>query len=100
MTGIVYFSFCVSKISGMNKLFQLATKAKMACVATAGIISGRMIRLKVLNSPEPSTRAASTISIDSVASRYWRMKNTTAGAAIAGRISGRKLFVQCILYMN
>ncbi|MNW61764.1 hypothetical protein D3C74_398510 [compost metagenome] len=84
----------------MNRLFQLATKAKIACVATAGIISGRMIRLKVLNSPEPSTRDASTISSDSVASRYWRMKNTTAGAAIAGRMSGRKLLVQCSLYMN
>ena len=45
-------------------------------------------------------RADCTISIGSAGIMYCRMKNTVDGAAIAGKISARKLFVMPILYMN
>ena len=41
----------------MNRLFQLATKAKIAWVAMAGFMMGSTIWLKVRNSEAPSTRA-------------------------------------------
>ena len=46
MIGIVYFSCFVRRISGVNRLFQLPTKQKIACVAIAGFMIGSTIVLK------------------------------------------------------
>ena len=45
-------------------------------------------------------RAASTISMGRLASRYCFMKKKTAGAAMLGTISGMKLFFNPILVMS
>jgi hypothetical protein len=74
-------------------LFQEPTNEKIAWVAKAGFMIGRMIRLNVANSRDPSIRAESTISNGRAAIKYWRMKNTIAGLAIAGTIKGVNLFV-------
>ncbi len=44
-------------------MFQEPTKVKMACTAMAGFMMGSTMRLKVLNSMEPSIRAASIRSL-------------------------------------
>ena len=100
MIGIVYFVLSVNIIKGRKKLFQEPTNAKIACVASAGCIMGRIIWLKVLNSPEPSILAQFTISILRVPKRYCLIKKTVAGLAMAGIIRGRKLLVSPSLYMN
>ena len=73
---------------------------KIAWVASAGFISGSAMRLKVRNSELPSIRAASTISSGKVAIMYCRMKKTTVGDAIAGRISGTYVLTRCSRYMK
>ena len=100
MMGMVYLSWSVNRIRGVNRLFQLATKLKIAWVASAGFMMGRAILLKIYNSFAPSILAAWIISGDKDGNIYCLMKNTMDGAAILGRISARKLFVIPILYMN
>ena len=51
-------------------MFHEPTNEKIICTAIAGFMIGSTIWLKVRNSPEPSIRAASTISIGSTLSRY------------------------------
>ena len=72
----------------MKRLFQLDTNVNMPCTANAGLSIGVTMVLNVLNSPQPSIRAASTISSGSDEAMYWIMKKYTAGAATAGTISG------------
>ena len=81
----------------MKSWFHEATYPKIACVAIAGFIRGTTIWLKILNSPAPSILADCTISIESEACRYCLIKNTVIGAAIAGMISMKSLFVNPIL---
>ena len=78
-------------------MFHDPTKEKMACTATAGFRIGRMITLKVWNSPEPSMRAASISSFGRLESMYCFMKKNTVGAAMLGKISGHSVLVRCIL---
>ncbi len=47
MIGMVYFSLLVKMIIGMNRLFQFVTNVKIACVAIAGFMIGKIMRLKV-----------------------------------------------------
>ena len=96
MIGMVYLLLSVSRMVGRKRLFQLETKQKMAWVAMAGFMMGSAMRLKVLNSPEPSIRAESSSSRGKEDSMNCRMKNTVAGAAMEGRISARKLLVMWI----
>src|SRR5690554_5063710 len=42
-----------------NQAFQLATATNRAMVASTGLQRGRTIRVKIVNSPAPSTRADS-----------------------------------------
>ncbi len=67
-------TFEPSKIEGEYRLFHDATNAKIACVAMAGFISGSTMVLKILNSPAPSIRPASIISIERLPSMYCFMK--------------------------
>lgn len=90
---MVYLFWSVSNTNGVNRLFQLATKLKMAWVAIAGFIIGSTIRLKIINSLAPSILADCTISIESVGCKYCLMKNTMEGDAIAGKISMDRLLV-------
>ena len=86
--GSVFLESVVSKMVGVNRLFHCAINWKIACVATAGFIIGRIILLKVFHSFEPSILAASIISRESVLSIYCFIKKTTVGAAMVGMISG------------
>ena len=47
MTGIVFMLSRVRRMEGMNRLFQVETKEKMAWVAMAGFMIGMAIWLKV-----------------------------------------------------
>ena len=75
-------------------------KAKIACTAIAGFIIGIAIEMKVLNSPQPSIREASTISSGNDDFMYDLMKYTTPGAAIEGIIRGQYVFVSLRSDMN
>ena len=44
---IVNLHLSVSRINGISRLFQLATNEKIACVAMAGFIIGKIIMLNV-----------------------------------------------------
>ena len=97
--GMVYLSLLVRRINGIKRLFQENTNVKIAWVAIAGFIIGRMILLKVLNSPDPSILAEFTMSNERLANKYWRMKKTIAGVAIEGIIKGQNVFTQPIRYI-
>jgi hypothetical protein len=43
MIGMVHFLLSVRRMRGMKKLFQLNTNERMACVARAGFMIGKMI---------------------------------------------------------
>ena len=51
-------------------MFHDSTNVKISCTETAGFSMGSTMRLKVKNSPEPSTRAASTISKKELLEQY------------------------------
>ena len=78
---------------GTNTSFQVVEKTKIACVPMAGLRRGRMIWLKILNSPAPSILADSTISFEKVDFRYKRMNRMVTGEAMAGKISIESLLI-------
>ena len=96
-TGLVFKAFFADFRAAFR---QLVTYVKIACVAIAGFMIGNTMLLNVRNSPAPSMRAEATMSRFSDGSIYCRMKNTVIGAAIAGKISAKRLFVNPIRYMN
>ena len=79
----------------MKKSFQLQMKAKIAAVARAGFIRGRMIRQKIITGPQPSIVAASSRSRGSprmnCTSRKMKKEST---ASSLGSSSGQKVFTQ------
>lgn len=58
--GRVYIDRSLIRISGSKKLFHDPINPKIAIVANAGLINGRMIVWKILSSLAPSIRAEST----------------------------------------
>ena len=81
----VFFSSLAIVMAGIQPSFQLAAKAKMAWVAMAGFMRGRMIWLNIRNSPAPSILADWIISLERDAYRYMHMKKTVMGDAMEGR---------------
>ena len=57
--------------SGQRKLFHWSTKETTASVASAGLESGRTTRRKIVHSPAPSSRAASSSS-RGIVRKNWR----------------------------
>lgn len=63
--------------------------APMAMVAMPGAMMGRAMRWKMASSPAPSMRGASRMALGMTDRMYCRRKNTVAGLATEGRISGQ-----------
>jgi hypothetical protein len=60
-------------IDGVKKLFHAVINAKIPCVAIAGVMIGREMVKNVLNSLQPSIRAASTSETDNAPFMYWHI---------------------------
>src|SRR5216684_8833929 len=96
-SGRVKLSVLLRKISGPQKSFQWARKAKISAVATAGIASGRMTRQKIHQLDAPSIWAASSYSWGMVM-KNWRIKKMVNAPPPAanqyGTINGRNVSSQ------
>src|SRR5207245_10746691 len=83
--GRVIRAWEVATTSGQRKLFQLAMKAKMPKVASAGLESGITIREKTVQWLAPSMKAASSSSWGRLR-KAWRRRNVPNADATVGRI--------------
>jgi hypothetical protein len=82
-SGSVAWSGVLMITSGHRKLFQLDIKANTAKVASAGRTFGKMMRVKMVRCPAPSTSAASSSSVGT-AKIDWRIKKTPNAEAMPG----------------
>src|SRR6516164_5443338 len=84
-TGTVYRSGLVVTMSGHRNAVQLPRNVKIASADSAGVTSGSATCQKILNSPNPSTRAAS-INSSGTPRKNWRIKNTPKPVIIPGNM--------------
>src|SRR5438445_4627910 len=80
----------VMKVSANRNSFQFCRNKKIATVESAGRVSGSITRAKILNSPAPSSRAASSSSRGSPSKNPFMMKVPKASPnAVYGPISAK-----------
>lgn len=77
---------------GRKKLFQIWVNWKRKMVTKPGAIIGRPILQKVLNSPAPSTRAASRTSLGMYEALKTRARYTPNGKTRPGMNTPQKVF--------